>query len=468
MIKKSLNIKTPLSKAAGLILLILLTTNFAFAQNNTDNTKDSKGKVVDRVVAIVGNSVILESDIDNQYLNLRMQGQVPSGNEREVKCKILETQLYQKLMLAEAQFDSLKVDETQVQGEVSSRLASFINNFGSQERMEKYYGKSINQIRAELHDIIKEQMLSQQVQQKIIGNVTVTPSEIANFYKQMPKDSIPLIKTEYIVRQLVLEPPITVQEKLRVKKQLLELRKRILNGESFATLAVLYSEDPGSASKGGELGFYGKGQLYPEFEKAAYKLKPGQISDIVETKTGYHIIQMIERKGDYINVRHILLVPKVSPEALQKAKNKLDSIAGLIRSDSLTFNKAVKEFSQGPNRNNGGYLLNPQTGGVEFEGEQLSAKVSYIINNLKPGEISNPVPFKTDDQKDAYRILYLEKKIPAHRANLELDYDKIEKWALMDKQQKVINQWINDKAALTYVKIIPGYQTCHFDHKWIK
>lgn len=466
MIKKSLNIKAHLLKAIGLILLMQVFSNISYAQNAVKENIP-KGKVVDRVVAVVGNSVILQSDIANQYLNMRMQGQI-NGDKRSVECGILESQLYQKLMLAEAQFDSLKVDNAQVEGEVSSRLASIINQFGSQERMEKYYGKTAEQIKKELHSLIKDQLLSQQVQQKIIGKVTVTPSEIANFYNQMPKDSIPLIKAEYVVRQIVLEPPISVEEKLRVKKQLLELRKRILNGESFSTMAILYSEDPGSAKKGGELGFFGRGQLYPEFEKAAFKLKPGQISDVVETKAGYHLIQMIARKGDYINVRHILLIPKVSPEKLFQAKKKLDSIVQLIRSDSITFDKAVKEFSQGPNKNNGGYLINPQTGGVEFEGEQLPPSVSYIISNLKPGEISNPVPFTTDDKKQAYRILYLEKKIPAHRANLKLDYDKIESWALADKQQKAINKWINEKAALTYIKIIPAYQTCHFKNKWLK
>lgn len=468
MIKKSPNIRMRIAGAGTVLLFLLFFMNgfYASAQDN-NKTSEPKGKVVDRVSAIVGNSVILESDIANQYLNLRMQGKV-QGTERQVKCNIFENLLYQKLMLAQAHFDSLTADETQVQGEVSNRLATFINQFGSQERMEKYYGKSLSQIRSELHDIIKDQLLSQQVQQKIIGKVTVTPSEITNFYNHMPKDSIPLIKAEYIVRQIVQQPPVTVEEKLKVKKELLEMRKRILNGESFSTMAILYSEDPGSAKKGGELGFFGRGQMYPEFEKAAYKLKPGQISDVVETKAGYHIIQMIQRKGDYINVRHILLIPKVSPEALQKAKTKLDSVAKLIRLDSITFDEAVRKFSQGPNKNSGGYLLNPQTGGVEFEGEQLSAPVSYVINKLKPGEISNPVPFKTDDQKDAYRILYLEKKIPAHRANLKLDYDKIEHWALMNKQQKAVNNWINDQAALTYIKIIPEYQTCHFEHKWIK
>ncbi len=470
MTNKRIKIRTIANFSAiitGIIFLFLSTQNIVAQETGiTKNKKQPSGKIINQVVAVVGNNVILKSEIANQYLSYRMQGSI-QGTESDVKCDILESLLYQKLMVAQAQFDSLTVDETQVQGELERRLSTFINQFGSQERMEKYYGKTLSQIKSELHDIVENQLLAQQVQRKIIGDVTVTPSEIQQFYKNMPKDSIPLIKTEYVIRQIVREPPVSIKEKLRIKKELLELRKRILNGESFATLAVLYSEDPGSAKKGGELGFYGHGQLYPAFEAAAYKLKPGEISDVVETKAGYHIIQMIAKKGDYINVRHILLIPKVSPIALQEAKHKLDSVAKLIREDSLTFDKAVIEFSQGKEKNNGGYLINPQTGGVEFEGEQLSPQVSFTINNMKPGTISNPEPFKTEEQKEAYRILYLAKKIPPHRANLKLDYSKIEQWALLNKQQKAIDNWINDKARKTYIRIIPAYQTCHFKHHWV-
>ncbi len=459
--------KANLITLTGLLSLLFIFSLNVSAQENSNQAKKPKGKVIDQVVAVVGNSDILESDLVNQYLNYRMQGNI-QGTETQMKCQILESLLYQKLMLAQAQFDSLTVDEVQVSGELESRLSGFINQFGSQEKLEKYYGKSITEIKSELHDVVKDQLLSQQVQQKIIANVTVTPSEVREFYNTMPKDSIPLIKTEYIIRQIVLSPPISVEEKLRVKKELLELRKRILNGESFSTMAILYSEDPGSAKKGGELGFYGHGQLYPQFEAAAYKLKPGEISDIVKTKAGYHIIQMIAKKGNYINVRHILLIPKVSPLVLQKAKVKLDSIAKLIRSDSITFAKAVMKFSQGPNKNSGGYLLNQRTGGTEFEGEQLNPQVSFTINNMKQGEVSNAVPFKTDEQKDAYRILYLEKKIMPHRANLKSDYNKIQKWALMAKQQKAVDSWINEKVKNTYVRISRSYQACNFMHHWLK
>lgn len=459
-------IKAPII-LTGIMTLVFIFSLNAQAQETSTLLKKPKGKIIDQVVAVVGSSDILESDLVNEYLNFRMQGNI-QGTESQMKCSILESLLYQKLMLAQAQFDSLTVDETQVTAEMESRLSTFINDFGGQEQMEKYYGKSMEQIKSDLHDMIKNQLLARQVEQKIIKNVTVTPSEIREYYHSLPKDSIPLIKTEYVVRQIVISPPITVQERLRVKKELLQLRTRILNGANFSTMAILYSEDPGSAKKGGELGFYSKSQLYPQFAEAAEKLKPGEISDVVKTQAGYHIIQMIAKKGNYINVRHILLVPKVSPVALQKARLKLDSIAKMIRVDSITFDEAVKKFSQGPNKNSGGYLLNDQTGGTEFEGEQLDPHVSYTVKNMKQGEISNAVPFKTSDNRQAYRILYLERKIEPHRANLKMDYNKIENWALNAKQQKVIDNWINDKAQRIYVRINRSYRHCPFKHHWFK
>ncbi len=466
MIKNIMNIikKTTVLPFAFMASVLLLQLP-VLAQTSSDTTAP-KGQIIDRIVAIVGGNAILESDIENQYLNYRLQGGI-IGSASEMRCKILEDILFQKLMVAQAHFDSLTVADDQVNGELERRLSGFINQFGSQEKLEKYYGKSISDIKSELHDVVKDQMLAQQEQQSIIKDVTVTPSEIKKFFKSLPKDSIPLIKTEYVIRQIVKNPPISVEEKLRVKEKLLDLRKRILNGESFSTMAILYSEDPGSAKKGGELGFYGRGQLYPEFEAVAFKLKPGEISDIVETKAGYHIIQMIARKGDYINVRHILMVPKVSPADLMKAREILDSVAQLIRSDSITFDKAVEKFSDDENKNNGGYLINPYTGGVSFEGEQLDQQVSFTIEKMKPGEISNAVPMKTgEDQKDAYRLLYLESKTKPHRANLKEDYSRIEKWALQHKQMEVINNWINEKAKKTYIHIINDYKKCHFTHQW--
>lgn len=446
------------------IITIFITTFLLGAAAMT--AMGQEGHVIDEVVAVVGKTIVLESDIQNQYINMRMQGGI-RGSASEARCQILEDILYQKLMVTQAEYDSIEVNEQQVQSELDRRIGIFINQFGSQEKMEDYYKKTLTEIKLELHDIIAEQLLAQQVQGNIVMNIDVTPSEIKSFYKNLPVDSIPSIKTEYKIAQIVKNPPISVEERIQVKERLLEMRKRILNGESFSTLAILYSEDPGSAKKGGELGFYGRGQLYPEFEAIAFKLKEGEVSNVVETEAGYHIIQMIERKGDFINVRHILLVPKVSPMDLLKARNELDSIADLIQADSITFEEAVIQFSEGENVNNKGFLLNPYTGSTTFEAEQLDPQVSFVIEKMSVGEISSPVPMKTDEQKDAYRLLKLVEKTDPHRANLKNDYSRIQEWALQQKQMEVINDWINEKAREIYVRIIPTYRDCQFHNNWI-
>jgi len=446
---------TLLSTCLGFILLVLLSIP-SIAQQE---------QVVDQVVAVVGKNIVLESDIETQYLSYRMQGGI-SGSASEIRCVILEDIMYQKLMASEAEVDSIEVSDIQVESELDRRLGMFINQFGSQEKLEAYYDKTLVEIKQELYDIVKDQLVTQQVQSGIIEGVTVTPSEIRSYFRSLPTDSVPLIKTEFVIAEIVKKPPVNVEEKIRVKEQLLELRKRILKGESFSTLAILYSQDPGSAKDGGELGFYGRGQLYPEFEAVAFKLKDGEVSNVVETEAGYHIIQMIERKGDYVNVRHILLVPKVAPEDLVKARNELDSVAMLIRADSITFDQAVEKFSDADNKNSDGLLINPYTGSTTFEAEQLDAQVSFTIEKMEVGELSNPVPMKTEDQKDAYRLLLLKEKREPHRASLEQDYSKIQEWALQDKQRRIVDEWINEKARKTYIRIIDHYKDCTFANEW--
>jgi len=450
-----------LTRIRNLVLLSSLIVSTVIMAQNSDEF------VIDQVVAVVGKSVVLESDIQNQYLSYRMQGGI-SGSASDIKCKILEDILFQKLMVTQAEVDSIEISDVQVEADLDRRLAGFIQQFGSQEKMEDYYGKTIVEIKKELHGIVYEQMLAQQVQSGIVSDVDVTPSEIRAFFRKIPEDSIPQIKTEYTIAQIVKNPPINIDEKLRIKEQLMEYRKRILEGSSFSTLAIMYSQDPGSAKKGGELGFYGRGQLYPEFEAVAFKLKEGEISQVLETEAGYHIIQMIKRKGDYINVRHILLTPKVSPEDLAKANHELDSIAQLIRSDSITFEEAVLRFSEAENINNGGIIINPYTNSTTFDAEQLEPQVSFVIDKMNVGEISNPVPMKTEDKKDAYRILLLKEKTQPHKANLVDDYTRIRQWALQDKQMKTMDEWIDSKVKDTYVRIIDEYKTCGFDHKWGK
>jgi len=421
--------------------------------------------VIDQVVAVVGRNIVMQSDIENQYIQMRLQRGI-SGTAAEIRCQILEDLLFQKLLLNQAELDSVTVTDAQVEQEMERRLRYFITELGSQEKLEAYYNKTVNEIKDELRRLVKDQMMGEQVQSEIMRKVVVTPQEVRNFFKNIPKDSIPMVPTEYEIAQIVKKPPITADEKLAVKEKLSEYRRRILAGERFTTLALLYSEDPGSARKGGELGFYGRGELYPEFEAVAFKLREGEISEIVETEAGFHILQLIERRGDYVNVRHILLMTKVSPLALEKAKSELDSIANLIRSGEMTFAEAVEKFSEDPKKSNGGLLINPYTAGIKFDPETLDQQVSFVIERLNVGDISDPVPMKTEDGKDAYRLLQLVSRVEPHKANLRDDYPRIQQWALQQKQQKAVENWIRNKSKNAFVDIHENYAGCRFDFNW--
>ncbi|NPD46268.1 MULTISPECIES: peptidylprolyl isomerase [unclassified Lentimicrobium] len=439
--------------AGGLFLLT------AQAQEQTEITKFEDDKILDQVVAVVGKNIILKSDIETQYLQYRMQGFI-EGNSRTIKCDILKDLIFQNLLLNQADVDSIVVGESQVDQELDRRFRYFISQFGSKEKLEEYYDKSVDEFKDEMRVVIKKQLIQQSVQGEIVSNVGITPKEVKAYYKEIPQDSLPLINTEYFVAELVKEPQITAVEKLAVKERLLELRKRILKGESFATLAILYSEDPGSAKKGGELGMYGKGELYPEFEDVAFNLKEGEISGIVETEAGFHVIQMIENQKDFVNVRHILLRPKVTPYQIQETVSYLDSIYNLIQDSTYTFAQAVKLFSDNPNKISGGYLINPQTGNNMFQAEALDPKVFYVIDKMQVGDVSKPTSYTNEDSKEAYRLLQLVEKTPPHRANIEQDYDKIYNIALNQKHQAILDEWVVEHAKKAYIRIVDNYSDC--------
>ncbi len=427
--------------------------------------KAQEAQVIDRVVAVVGQNIILQSDIEAQYIQYRLQGGI-KGSASSIRCEILEDQMFRKLMLNQAEMDSITVTDEQVDNEVDRMVSYFISQLGSQENLEKYYKKTMPEIREELFRMRKEQLLVEQVEHAMLANVEITPSEVKRFYQNMPKDSIPMVNSKYEIAQLVKKPPITLDQKLEVKDRLYKMRKRILEGERFSTLALLYSEDPGSAKKGGELGFKGKGEFVPEFEAAAFNLRDGEISEVVETEYGFHIIQMIERKGDFVNVRHILLTVKVDPEVLQMAYDQLDSIAELIHNDSLTFDEAVRRFSDEKDKINGGILVNPVTGGTLFDASELDQQVSAAVNKMKVGEISAPVPMKTSDNKDACRLLYLRKKTAPHQANLKDDYILIRDMAMQKKREEIINKWIANKSGKAYIKVDEDFRDCDFMFEW--
>ena len=444
-----------LRKIFALISIVTICVSATYAQQ----------QVIDKIVAVVGKNIIMQSDIEEQYMQYRLQGGI-KGSASSIRCEILEDLLFRKLMLNQAELDSIEVTDAQIESEMDYRIRYYLAQLGSQEKVEKYFNKTMSEIKDELRTIIRDQKMIEEVQRKIVDGVSATPSDVREFFASIPNDSIPMVSAQYEIAELVKKPPITLDEKLEVKDRLYGLRSRILKGERFSTMALLYSEDPGSAKKGGELGFKGRGELVPEFEAAAFALKDGEISEVVETEYGYHIIQMIERRGDYVNVRHILLTVKVSAEALQQAYNELDSIANLIRNDSITFDEAVREFSDEDDKVNGGYLVNSNTGSTLFSAEDLDQQVSVVVNRLQVGEVSNPVPMKTKNGKDAYRLLIIKKKTTPHKANLKDDYALIQQWTMQKLRQDAINKWIDAKSSKAYVKICDDYCGCDFQFDW--
>jgi peptidyl-prolyl cis-trans isomerase SurA len=449
-----------LLKAIVLFLITIGVPIGASAQGDNDS-------VVDGVVAVVGANEILKSDIETQYLQFRAEGSI-QGSSQKVKCQILEGLLFQKLLYHQSQIDSVKITDAQVDEQMDRRMRYLIGQIGSPEKLEDYYQKSISEIKEEMRAIIKEQMMEQESQEKLTKDVKITPSEVKAFFKKLPKDSIPEISSEIEVGMIVKSPVIGDAEKEECINRLKEFKERIKKGDDFSTLAVLYSEDPGSAKKGGELGMFKRGDMHLEFEAAAFKLKPGEISDVVETEDGFHLIQMIERKGEYINVRHILLQPKVSLASMTHSRSILDSVANLIEQKKMTFAEAVIRFSDDPSRNNGGLMINPTTGTSKFEASQLDPKVFFVIDKLKVGDISSPVLYKTDRGQEEYRLYYLKSRTFPHKANMEEDYAKIHEMALDQKKTDIMNNWIKERIGKTYISIDEEYQRCPFQRNWTK
>ena len=446
-------------KSLLLSLIIIFNFGFAGAQQPADS-------IVDGIVGIVGSKMIMKSDIEKQYLEFRMQGNI-QGTATATKCLIMENMLYQKLLLNQAEIDSVTVTDAMVESEMDRRMRYFINQAGSPEKLEEYFQKTIVEIKNDMREIIRENLMIQEEQGKIVRDLTITPSEVKAYFRKLPKDSIPEISSEIEIGIIVIQPAISENEKQEIREKLTNIRERVKKGDDFATLAILYSEDPGSSRKGGELGMFQRGEMRPEFEAAAFKLKPGEISDIVETEDGLHLIQMIERRGEYVNVRHILLQPKISPENLARAKIFLDSVANLIREKKITFTDAVIRFSDDPSKNNEGLLINPVTGDSKFEAGQLDQKIFFVIDKLKVGDISNATIFKTDRGKEEYRLYYLKERTLPHKANLETDYARIQEIALEKKRMKVADDWVTDKAAKTYIRILAPYDQCKYQRNWL-
>ena len=457
-----------LMKRNWIIIVLLFWALPTMAQNR-------QPQVIDKVVAVVGKNIILQSDIENQYIQYRVQG-IAEGSGKEIRSRILEDLLLQKLMLNQAEMDSITVTDEQVEAELNRRIQWFVSRFGSKEKMEAQFGKSMAEIKDEVRQASKDNMLQEQVQAKIMENVVVTPNEVRIFYNDIPKDSLPTISPEYEIVQIVKCPPVSIDEKLQVKDRLYQIRKRILEGESsFSTMAVLYSEDPGSARQGGELGLTERGEWATEFENVAFNLRDGEISDVVETQFGFHIIQLIEKRDNMVNCRHILLTAKVPIESLEKAQNQLDSVAQLIRNGDMTFEEACKKFSDDDSKSNGGYLTNAATGSNRLSLQDLQEleqsyseykNLAFVVSRLEVGEVSDPLPMTTNENNDAFRLVMVKSKTEAHQANLKDDYNLIQSWALNHKRQQAIIKWVKDKAAKAYIRLDDTYKNNDFYYDW--
>jgi len=446
------------------ILILFLAFLIPF---NSISQENNSGVVIDKIIGIVGNKIIKISDVESQYLQMKAQG-IPV-NDR-TKCKIFEELLVQKLLVNQAIVDSIEVSEIQISSEIERRVSIFSERAGGDDKLVAYFGKSIPEIKKDFEDIVKDQLLMQEMQQKITGSLKVTPKEINHFFESIPSDSLPFIPAQIELSQIIIEPIVTFEAKRAAKEKLLGYRKRIVeNGDDFTALATLYSEDPGSAAKGGELGFMSKNGLVKEFADVAFKLQVGEVSNIVETDFGYHIIQLIEKRDDEANLRHILVVPKVASDAKLAAKIKLDSIATAIRIDSITFAVAALVYSTDKNtKNNGGIMVNPYTGDTKFEQNQIHPSISYVVKNLKIGEISAPFATVNEKGREVYALIKLMKQTPAHTANLQSDYKMIQDMALQEKNEEVVKKWVAEKIKTTYIKIDDLYKVCKFEEKtWL-
>lgn len=441
----------------GTILMSLIVMS-SFAQD----------KVIDQIVAVVGGNIILKSDIENMTINQQAQGITTEG---DMKCEVLEEFLINKLLVAEAELDTLiTVTPSQVNQQMDGQMQMYMQHFGTESAVEAYFNKPIALIKSEMQETIREQLLSQQMRSKIVENVTVTPSEVRYYFRNLETEQIPTIPTQYEYKQITIEPKIDQDEENRVKAKLREIKKRIENGSSFAAMAVIYSEGP-SAKDGGVIGYSGRAQLDPEYASVAFNLKGDKVSNVVKSAFGYHIIQLVDKQGGKVNTRHILMKPKVTVEAKEEAYERLDSLATLIRKDEIGFEQAATMFSFDKNtRNNGGTAINPNTLSSKFAVEELDADVSKILTKMNLNEIS--VPFETIDpenQRTIYKIVKLTNKIDSHKADLQNDYQVLADLYLAKKKEDVLEKWIAKQQSETYIRIDNTYANCNFnfDH-WIK
>jgi len=426
--------------------------------------------VLDKVIAVVGNEIVTKYEFEKQYNDLIAQGIRITDESR---CQIIEDIMASKLLINQAKIDSIEITDNQVESEMDRRMRYMISQAGSEQALETYYkvnyDKSLSQIKNELRKSLRDQLLIQSMRGQITSDVQATPEEVSDYYNGLSEDSIPLINAEVEVAHILAYAPVSDAATEEVKNKLREFKKRVSEGEKFSTLAVLYSEDNTSAVKGGEIGFVGKAEVDPEYAAAAFQLKVGQVSPIVKSSFGYHIIQLIERRANKINTRHILLRPKNDQASMDKAKARLDSLLDRIENKEITFKEAAQKYSDDEEtRKNGGILRNPSDNSSLIPMDGIDPSIFFVIDKMNIGEVSKAVPIQDPRSKPGYRIIRLNKRTEPHKASLEKDYQRIKSNALFQKQEVVLNEWVSKAIENTYLKLDLEYiGTCKFVQPWV-
>lgn len=435
------------------VLVFLASFSGLQAQDENEN-----GFVVDEVISKVDNHIVLRSDLDRAYQDYLTQG---GSQSQEAKCQYLAMLIRNKLMMAKAEIDSVMVLDAEVDANTQRRMELILAQSGrTANELEEIYGKPLEQIRTELRDQIREQMIVGKMEGTITEGLTVTPAEVKKFFNRIPKDSLPYFSASVEVAQIVKIAKSSPKQKEAARNQLLDIRSRILAGEDFATLAKKHSDDPSVLSNNGDMGWVGRGRMVPEFEAMAFRLKPNEISNPFESEFGFHIMQLLERRGNEYHSRHILISPKPSNDDLKRASNFLDSLRTSIMNDSIKFEQAAKQFSDDTEtKGNGGFFVDSD-GGQRIPIDELDPVVFFKIDSMQVGNISRPLVYRTDDQKDAVRILLYKSRIPPHQASLQEDYHRIQVATLNEKKNKILQKWFDKARQDVFINIDKNYEFC--------
>lgn len=421
-------------------------------------------QLVDGIAAVVGSEIILISDIQMQYE--ASQRQVAEGMEF-TECMVFSEMLLQKLLLHQAEVDSVMVSDDDVEGQLEARFVNLSQQMGGEQAVERYYEKSVYELKEEMRPLMKNQMIAEQMRNTIIQDVSITPGEVQTFFDGIPTDSLPLMNAEVEMAQIVNYPEVSKEAELEAINRLKEIKEKIESGMSFSSMAIFYSEDPGSSKQGGVYEGIKRGQFVKEFEAVAFNLKKGEISDPFETEYGYHIVQLMDKKGQELDLRHILIKPKFSDEDLADAKGFLDSLRVSITSGSMTFSEAAREFSEDEGTKfNGGIIVNFQTSDTRWDMGMLDFQMHAAVKQLDEDEVSEAVLFREQDGKEGFRLIKLRKRYEPHRVNMKDDYQYIKMIAQQNKQQKVMDDWVDKRIEESYIKIMPGLYDCELKPIW--